>query len=191
MKDLRAIVTLRSFLPSADKNDAPAGRGPARRGGASAPLIRSCQRRRRITHCRRSGVSERNRPKGGALRGDGAALPTPTIEMPKGGAGQRPAEPKKKDTLTACLSFWWRLLDSNQWPHACEDPYGHQMPAIRRFPVLLAPFFQNRQEVMVHCVHPLLSGYWSAYWSNHRLRSLSGAGDSFRKWWPCFRDGSL
>ena len=21
-------------------------------------------------------------------------------------------------------SFWWRLLDSNQWPHACEDSIG-------------------------------------------------------------------
>jgi len=65
------------------------------------------------------------------------------------------------------------------------------MPAIGRFPVLFAPLFRNKQEVIVHCVHPLISGYWSAYWSKSRLRSMRGAGNSFRKWWPCFRDGSL
>ena len=32
----------------------------------------------RIAHCRRSGVSERNRPQGGSWWGDGAALPAPS-----------------------------------------------------------------------------------------------------------------
>ena len=35
--------------------------------------------------------------------------------------------------LTKSGTFWWRLLDSNQWPPACEDPSGHQSPAIGRF----------------------------------------------------------
>ena len=65
------------------------------------------------------------------------------------------------------------------------------MPAIGGFPVLFAPLFQSRQEVIVHCVHPLISGYWSSYWSNPRPRLLDGAGDSFRKRRSCFRDGSL
>ena len=38
----------------------------------------------------------------------------PSIEIPKGGAGQRSAKPKKKDTLLACLSFWCRWPDSNR-----------------------------------------------------------------------------
>lgn len=65
------------------------------------------------------------------------------------------------------------------------------MLAIRRFPVLLAPFFQNRQEVIVHCVHLLISGYWSAYWSNPRLRSMSGAGDAFQTKSSCCCDRSF
>ena len=65
------------------------------------------------------------------------------------------------------------------------------MPAIGPFPALFTPLFQNRQEVIVHCVHPLISGYWSAYWSNPRLRSLSGAGDFFRKKTFHCRDRSL
>ena len=37
----------------------------------------------------------------------------PSIEISKGGAGQRSAKPKKKDTLKACLSFWYARRDSN------------------------------------------------------------------------------
>ena len=58
-------------------------------------------------------------------------------------------------------------------------------------PVLFAPFFRNRQEVIVHCVRSLISGYWSAYWSSPRLHQLGGAGDSFRKKSSCYRDRSL
>ena len=90
---------------------------------------------------------------------------------------------KIKNPVTAIDTgfLWCRLLDSNQWPSACEDPSGRQSPAIGPFPVLLAPLFQNRQEVIIHCVCSLISGYWSAYWSNPRLRSISGAGDAFHK----------
>ena len=112
---------------------------------------------------------------------------TPKIKCPKKVADYERKSPESTDSG----DFWWRLLDSNQWPHACEDPSGYQRPAIRRFPVLLAPLFQNRQEVIVHCVHPLISGYWLAYWSNPRLRQLGGAGDAFPKRWPCCRDGIL
>ena len=45
----------------------------------------------------------------------------PSIEIPKGGAGQRSAKPKKKDTLKACLSFWYARLDSNQRPTESES----------------------------------------------------------------------
>ena len=42
----------------------------------------------------------------------GAALPTPSIQIPKGEAALRAVEPKKKDTLLACLSFWKGRLKS-------------------------------------------------------------------------------
>ena len=45
----------------------------------------------------------------------------PSIEIPKGGADQRSAKPKKKDTLKACLSFWYARLDSNQRPTESES----------------------------------------------------------------------
>ena len=48
--------------------------------------------------------------------GGGMALPSRAFKSPKGGAGPRPAKPKKKDTLYACLSFWWRRGESNSRP---------------------------------------------------------------------------
>ena len=82
---------------------------------------------------------------------------------------------KKKSSwfLAKSGTFWWRLLDSNQWPPACEDLSGRQCLAIRRFPVGFAPLFWNRQEVMVHCVRSLISGYWSTYWSKPWIHSWS------------------
>ena len=35
------------------------------------------------------------------------------FEIPKGGAALQAAEPKKKDTPKACLSFWWRRGELN------------------------------------------------------------------------------
>ena len=67
-------------------------------------------------------------------------------------------------------SFWWRLLDSNQWPPACEDTSGRQSPAIGCFPALLASLSVGTNHCLVHCVHPLIFWYWSAYWSKPRLR---------------------
>lgn len=65
------------------------------------------------------------------------------------------------------------------------------MSATGCFRILFTPIFQNRQEVIVHCVHSLIFGYWSAYWSKPRLRSMSGAGDFFRKKSSRCRDRSL
>ena len=56
---------------------------------------------------------------------------------------------------------------------------------------LLLHFFRTGRRLFVHCVHPLISGYWSAYWSNPRLRQLGRAGDAFRKRQFCCRDRSL
>ena len=43
--------------------------------------------------------------------------------------------PKNKKDRTSCeVRSWWRLLDSNQWPHACEDSIG--MPS--------AEFWENK-----------------------------------------------
>ena len=69
-------------------------------------------------------------------------------------------------------TFWWRLLDSNQWPPACEDTSGRQSPAIGCFPALFAPLSVGTNHCLVHCVHPLIFWYWSAYWSKPRLRRI-------------------
>ena len=63
-------------------------------------------------------------------------------------------------------------LDSNQWPPACEDASGRQSPAIVCFPALLTPLSASRNNCLVHCVHPLIFWYWSAYWSKPRPRRI-------------------
>ena len=63
---------------------------------------------------------------------------------------------KKGHTHQVRPFLWWRLLDSNQWPHACEDASGRKSPAIGCFPALLAPFSVGTNNCLVHCVHPLI-----------------------------------
>ena len=78
-------------------------------------------------------------------------------------------------------TFWWRLLDSNQWPPACEDTSGRQSPAIGCFPALLAPLSSGTNHCLVHCVHPLIFWYWSACWSKSRLRQNQAEPGLFLK----------
>ena len=78
-------------------------------------------------------------------------------------------------------SFWWRLLDSNQWPPACENASGRQSPAIRCFPALLVPVSADTNHCHVHCVHPLIFWYWSAYWSKPRPRRIRRSRGFFSK----------
>ena len=45
---------------------------------------------------------------------------TAKIKRPKKVADYERKSPESGDSG----DFWWRLLDSNQWPHACEDSIG-------------------------------------------------------------------
>ena len=45
---------------------------------------------------------------------------TAKIKRPKKVADYERKSPESSNSG----DFWWRLLDSNQWPHACEDSIG-------------------------------------------------------------------
>ena len=49
---------------------------------------------------------------------------------------------------------------------------GRHSPAIGCFPVLLPPVSAGTNHYLVHCVHPLIFWYWSAYWSKPQLRRI-------------------
>ena len=64
---------------------------------------------------------------------------------------------------------------------ACENASGRQSPAIRCFPALLVPVSADTNHCHVHCVHPLIFWYWSAYWSKPRPRRIRRSRGFFSK----------
>ena len=50
--------------------------------------------------------------------------------------------------------FWWRLLDSNQWPHACEDSIGTSSDGFRENKAGLPRDFLTRRCSLFRCFRP-------------------------------------
>ena len=67
------------------------------------------------------------------------------------------------------------------WPPACEDTSRRQSPAIGCFSALLAPVSAGTKRCLVHCVHPLIFWYWSAYWSKPRPCPIRRSRDFFSR----------
>ncbi len=58
--------------------------------------------------------------------------------------------------------FWWRLLDSNQWPHACEDSIGRPSTGFWENKAGLPRDFLTRRYAFLRCFRPVFSvrGSW-------------------------------
>ena len=53
--------------------------------------------------------------------------------------------------------FWWRLLDSNQWPHACEDSIGMPSAEFWENKAGLPHDFLTRRYALFRCFRPVFS----------------------------------
>ena len=53
--------------------------------------------------------------------------------------------------------LWWRLLDSNQWPHACEDSIGTSSAGFQENKAGLPRDFHTRGYALFRCFHPIFS----------------------------------
>lgn len=53
--------------------------------------------------------------------------------------------------------FWWRLLDSNQWPHACEDSIGAPSAGFQENKVGLSQNSITRRYALFRCFRPVFS----------------------------------
>ena len=53
--------------------------------------------------------------------------------------------------------FWWRLLDSNQWPHACEDSIGTPSAGFRENKADLSQNSITRRYALFRCFRPVFS----------------------------------
>ena len=62
--------------------------------------------------CARRRVSERNRREAAALGAEMDGFAALSIKIPKGAAAFGRRNPKRKDTLSDVLSFWWTIQDS-------------------------------------------------------------------------------
>ena len=67
--------------------------------------------------------------------------------------------------------FWWRLLDSNQWPHACEDSIGRPSTGFRENKVGLSQNSITRRYALFRCFRPIFSARGSRRGSIGNFRS--------------------
>ena len=72
--------------------------------------------------------------------------------------------------------FWWRLLDSNQWPHACEDSIGTSSAGFRENKAGLPRDFLTHRYAFLRCFRPGFSVRGSRRGSKHDPRFLFAAG---------------
>ena len=68
--------------------------------------------------------------------------------------------------------FWWRLLDSNQWPHACEDSIGTSCAGFRENKADLPQGFIPRRYALFRCFRPGFSVRGSRRGSKRKPRFL-------------------
>ena len=71
---------------------------------------------------------------------------------------------------------WWRLLDSNQWPHACEYSIGRVGVTFPFHPGLSCPDFVISASYPLHCLRPDFSivGQVVGQNSDHLLKRVCG-----------------
>ena len=72
--------------------------------------------------------------------------------------------------------FWWRLLDSNQWPHACEDSIGTPCTLFQKTLAALPQDFRTRGYALFCCFRPVFSARGSQRGSKRDPRFLIAAG---------------
>ena len=78
--------------------------------------------------------------------------------------------PQNKKDRTSCeVRSWWRLLDSNQWPHACEDSIGPPSAGFRWNETGLLRDFHTRGYALFHCFHPAFFCSWVTVWVNGKF----------------------
>ena len=70
--------------------------------------------------------------------------------MPQKVAAYRIKSPESSDSG----DFWWRLLDSNQWPHACEDSIGQPSDGFWENKAGLPQDLLTRWYSLFHCFRP-------------------------------------
>ena len=92
--------------------------------------------------------------------------------MPQKVADYRRKSPESGDSG----DFWWRLLDSNQWPHACEDSIGMSSAGFRENKATLSRDFLTRRYAFLHCFRPGFSVRGSRRGSKHDPRFLFAVG---------------
>ena len=92
--------------------------------------------------------------------------------MPQKVADYRRKSPESGDSG----DFWWRLLDSNQWPHACEDSIGMPSAGFWENKAGLPRIFITRRYSPLHCFHSGFSVRGSRRGSKHDPRFLFAAG---------------
>ena len=84
--------------------------------------------------------------------------------------------PAPKCGIFACISFvnetWWRLLDSNQWPHACEYSIGTMALSFPLHPSLSCPNFAIPVSCPLRCFRPDFSYRGSSCGSGIRLLQI-------------------
>ena len=73
--------------------------------------------------------------------------------MPQKVADYRRKSPESSDSS----DFWWRLLDSNQWPHACEDSIGTPSAGFRENKADLSQNSITRRYALFRCFRPVFS----------------------------------
>ena len=92
--------------------------------------------------------------------------------MPQKVADYRRKSPESGDSG----DFWWRLLDSNQWPHACEDSIGPPSAGFGENKVGLPRDFLTRRYSPFRRFRPVFSVRGSRRGSKHDPRFLFAAG---------------
>ena len=92
--------------------------------------------------------------------------------MPQKVADHERKSPESSDSG----DFWWRLLDSNQWPHACEDSIGTPCTLFQKTLAGLPRDFLTRRCSPFHCFRPGFSVRGSRRGSKRDPRFLFAAG---------------
>ena len=101
---------------------------------------------------------------------------TPKIKCPKKVADYERKSPESSDSG----DFWRRLLDSNQWPHACEDSIGMPSAEFWENKAGLPHDFLTRGYALLHCFRPIFSVRGSRRGSTGALRREKRIGPRWR-----------
>ena len=72
--------------------------------------------------------------------------------------------------------FWWRLLDSNQWPHACEDSIGMLFECFQENKADLSQNSITHRHSPFRCFCPVFSVRGSRRGSKRKPRFLFASG---------------